>query len=148
MALIRREVGALPECSRGHSEEPRYHPCVRAELKSLDSADAPAGLDEFDPPDPESFALAVGATISPEGGEGGDLFYFLVCSPGWLKANPPEKGFAFLHGHLLLERWDYKLVERAIGDLCRGAEGSDWNEVAGQLRLYGDWEFENYREAV
>ena len=120
---------------------------MRAELRSLDSADAPEGLEGFRPSDPQSFALAIGATVGPEGGEGGDLFYFTVCTPEWLRENGSQKGFAFLHGHVLVDRWDYQLVERAIRDLCFRTEGAGWDEIATKLSRYGDWEFEEYVEA-
>ena len=121
---------------------------VRGELRNLDSVDAPESLAGFRPSDPQSFELAIAATIGPEGGEGGDLFYFTVCTADWLNANPPTKGFAFLHGHVLVERWDYELVKRAIGDLCLHTHGSNWDEIATKLCLYGDWEFADYREGV
>lgn len=119
---------------------------VRAELKSLDSADAPEGLADFKPDDPDKFGISVAAVVGPSGGTGGELFYF-ACSARWLIANPPEKGFAYMRGHLLVTRWDAALVHRAISDLCRRTEGRDWNEIATKLSRYGAWEFEDYREA-
>ena len=119
---------------------------MRAELRDLDSADAPEGLAAYRPEDPESFCLAVGATIGPEGGEGGDLFYFSVCTAKWLVQEPPPKGFEFLHGYLRLEHWDFELVLRTIRDLCLHTEGKDWNEVATELSRYGSWEFANYKD--
>lgn len=118
---------------------------MRAELRGLDSADAPGGLEAFAPDDPDVFALAVGASIGPAGGDGADLFYFHVCSPGWIEANPPPKGFEFMHGYLVLSRWDHKIVERAVSDLCLRTEGADWREVATKLSRYGSWEFEDYQ---
>jgi hypothetical protein len=120
---------------------------VRAELRSLDSADAPHGLDSFQPDDSERFAIAIGAVIGPPNTAGGDLFYFTACSARWLADNPPEKGFEFMHGYVLLIRWDYDLLQRAIADLCRRTEGGDWTEVATKLSRYGAWEFEGYKEA-
>jgi Immunity protein 8 len=120
---------------------------VRAELKSLDSADALGGLASFQPDDPEDFAIVVGAVVGSPEAPGGDLFYFTVCTGRWLTANPPEKAFAFLKGHVLLDRWNYDVLQRAISDVCTRTEGSDWNEVATKLSRYGNWEFEDYREA-
>jgi hypothetical protein len=120
---------------------------VRAELKSLDSVDAPGGLSAFQPEDSEEFAITIGAVVGPPDTPGGDLFYFTACTARWLSANPPEKGFAFLHGHVLVSCWNFDLVQRAISDRCRRAEGRDWNEVAATLSRYGSWEFEDYREA-
>jgi Immunity protein 8 len=61
-------------------------------------------------------------------------------------SQPTGKGVAFLHGHLLLTRWDFGLVTRAISDLCSHAEGEDWNEIATALSRLGYWEFDNYPE--
>lgn len=119
---------------------------MRAELKSFDSADAAEGLDQFQPPDPEAFALSVCATVGPAGGEGGDLFYFDVVTAAWLAENPPPKGFEYLR-HLLVTRWNYELVRRAISDLCLHTDGADWNEIATKLSRHAHWEFEDYREA-
>ena len=120
---------------------------MRAELKRLDSADAPEGLASFRPADPRNFVLPVGAVIGPAEMPSEELFYFTVCTAAWLRANPPEKGFTFLRHYVLLSRWDYSVLERAIGDLCRRTEGQDWAEVAAKLSRYGAWEFEDYRES-
>jgi hypothetical protein len=117
---------------------------VRAELRTLDSVDAPHGLAAFLPPDPELFGIAVGATIGPPGTDGGDLFYFEIVTAAWLAENPPPKGFEFLR-HLLVTRWDYEIVRRAISDLCTRTEGKDWNEIATKLSRSAHWEFEDYR---
>jgi hypothetical protein len=118
---------------------------VRAELRSLDSVDALEGLASFQPPDPEKFALAVAATIAPAGTEAGTLFYFNVVTPPWLAENPSAKGFEFLRD-LLVTRWDYEIVRRAISDLCLHTEGQDWTGIATKLSRCGHWEFEDYRE--
>jgi len=49
---------------------------------------------------------------------------------------------------VLVERWDYEVVNRALRDLCRHTAGGDWDEIATKLRLYGNWEFEDYREGA
>jgi Immunity protein 8 len=118
---------------------------MHAELRALDSVDAPDGLAAFAPPDPERVAIAVGATIGLPDVEGGDLFYFNVVTAAWLADNPPPKGFEFAR-NLLVTRWDYETVRRAISDLCLRAEGRDWQEVATKLSRAAHWEFEDYRE--
>jgi hypothetical protein len=37
------------------------------------------------------------------------------------------------------------MVRRALEDRCARAEGATWDEVAGVLSRYGEWEFEDYR---
>jgi hypothetical protein len=63
-----------------------------------------------------------------------------------LAEHPPEKGFWFLRSHVLLTRWDYGVLVRALRDLCARAEGETWEEVATKLSRYGRWEFEDYWE--
>lgn len=116
---------------------------VRAELRNLDSVEAPDGLASFRPGDPDNFAIPIAAVVGPPDTPDGDLFYFTACSAQWLADNPPEKGFAFMHSYVLLSQWDYDLLRRAIADLCRRAEGDDWSEVATKLSRYGAWEFED-----
>jgi hypothetical protein len=120
---------------------------VRAELRSLDSADAPSGLESFRPDNPETFSLAVGAIIGPFDGLGAELFYFNVCSPRWIEENPSPKGFEFMHSYLILSQWNYQTLHRALSDLCLHAEGDDWEQVATKLSRYGSWEFADYRDA-
>lgn len=114
---------------------------MRAELWGLESVDAPDGLESFRPEDPEVFAVLVEADIGPADGPGAELFHFNVCSAKWIEANPPEKGFEFMHSYLVVSRWDFRLIERAIGDLCRHTSGADWNEIGMKLSRYGAWEF-------
>jgi len=119
---------------------------VRAQLKALDSADAPGGdIRAFEPEDAEDFRLAVTATIGPAGLEGEELFQFTVCSAARLARQPLPKGFAFQRHTLVLDKWDPSLIERAIGDLCLRTEGEEWHEIAVKLSRFGGWEFEDYR---
>lgn len=119
---------------------------MRAELRGLDSADALDGVERFAPSDPDSFVLAVAAHVGPVGEEGDELFYFTICTPRWLLEHPAEKGFLFPRHYLLVNRWEYPVVLRAIRDVCHHAEGKTWDEVAKKVARYGHWEFEDYRD--
>jgi hypothetical protein len=119
---------------------------MRAELRRLHSPDADP-LSGFAPHDPESFAIYVQAFVGPDEGEGEESFGFTVCTAAWLAEQPPSrKGFEFLRSTLLMPRWDYEVMLRALTDLCRHASGDTWDEVATSLSRYGSWEFEDYRE--
>jgi hypothetical protein len=99
------------------------------------------------PPEGDDFGVVVTAYIGPAGGEGAELFELTVCTSGWLAENvATPKGFAFLRHHLVVDRWDEALVERAVRDLCLRNEGDTWNEVATKLSRYAYWEFEDYRD--
>jgi hypothetical protein len=117
---------------------------VRAELRSLTTSDGES-LATFVPERADNFAIAVRAMIGPAGAPGEESFDFTVCTAAWLVANPPQKSFAFLHGHLLVTQWDSGLVKRAVSDLCLRTDGGDWNEIATSLSRLGYWEFDNYR---
>jgi Immunity protein 8 len=107
-------------------------------LHSPDADPLPA----FAPEDPESFGVLVQAMVGPAGAEEEESFGFTVCTPRWFGREPFPKGFAWPRAHLFVDRWDYAVVERAIGDLCAHSEGSDWNEVAARLACYGHWELD------
>jgi hypothetical protein len=111
----------------------------RALFKGLDTA--------FCPEDAAHFALAATASIGPAGEDGAVLFQFEVCSPSWLAQGSLPMGFAFQRHTLLLERWDPRLLERAVRDLCRRTDDEGWAEIAGKLSRYGLWEFEDCRPA-
>jgi len=51
-----------------------------------------------------------------------------------------------MHSYLVLSRWNYATLLRALTDLCLHTEGEDWEQIAMKLSRYGAWEFEDYRE--
>ena len=123
---------------------------IQAELKSLSTTDGHVpdlDLRQYQPEDMERFSVQVDAYIGPIGEKGEEVFGFTVCSPAWLSSHPAEKGFQFAR-LLLLWRWDYALLERAIRDFCRRFEASSWEEVAIKLSRYSYWEFEDYPPAL
>lgn len=119
---------------------------MQARLKALHSADVD-DMRTWVPEDPYSFGLGVQAFVGPSNGPGEESFDFMVVGPGWFDANPGEKRFHFVRHFLVLQRWDYELLSRALSDLCLKTEGKNWREVAEQLARYGHWEFEDYRES-
>jgi len=121
---------------------------MRAKLRDLHSPDAPTGLESYAPASARSFSLLVQATIGTEGSTAADLFDFLVVGPDWFAENPSGKGFRWGRHYLVVDRWDYEVVRRAIADLCVHTEAQDWSEVAMRLASYGDWEFDGYRPSA
>jgi hypothetical protein len=116
---------------------------MRAALRGFYSKDVPE-LETYRPDDAECFQLQVTAFIGPaEEGHGEEMFDFTICTPRWLTEHPPPKNFEFLRGNILLSRWDYATLGRALTDLCTHAEGNDWPEIAVKLSRYGRWEHED-----
>lgn len=119
-------------------------PLVRADLRGFYSSDV-ADLEAWRPDDPECFELQVTAFIGPNDRGGEEMFDFRVCTAAWLAQHPPPKNFEFLRNTILIGRWDYATLARALGDLCFHTEGDDWNALAARLSRWGRWEFEDYQ---
>lgn len=118
---------------------------MHAQLRSLSVKVGP--LSEFTPADPTYFGALLDATIGPAGGLGEEIFQATVCSPRWLADNVlagPNKGFAFVRHHLVIDHWDAAHVEKLIVDLCGRVSGPTWSDVANKLSRYLAWEFEDY----
>jgi hypothetical protein len=122
---------------------------VRGELSGFYSPDLLEekqvdDLQAFRPADAENFGLRVTAFVGPNDQGGEEMFDFFVCTSRWIADHPPEKGFWFLRNTLLLTRWDYSVLDRALRDLCARAEGETWEEVGTKLSRYGRWEREGW----
>jgi hypothetical protein len=117
---------------------------MRADLRGFYSSEV-GDLQAWRPEDADCFELQVTAFVGPNDQVGEEMFDFRVCTATWLERNPPPKGFEFPRSTVLLTRWDYQTLERALTDLCLHTTGGDWSEVATKLSRYGRWEFEDYR---
>lgn len=119
---------------------------MRAVLRGFYSADLPdRDLTAWHPEDGECFSIGVTAFVGPDGVGGEEMFDFTVCTAQWLVEHPPPKNFAFLRSTIVMGRWDYETLHRALADLCFHTEGSGWPQIAAKLTRYGRWEFEDYR---
>jgi Immunity protein 8 len=120
---------------------------MHAELRGIYSPDVlDPDLAAYQPEDPESFVLRLGAFIGPsEPPLGEELFTFTVCTARWLASHSRAEGSQFLRGTILVTRWDYLRVERAIKDLCLRTDRETWEDVTTALNQYGKWEFDDYR---
>ena len=119
---------------------------MHAELRSLHSPDL--DLQHETPADPEDFTILVQAFIGQAGKPGEDAFSFQVCTPRSLEDTARRqlaKGFWFARNLLVLERYDYQVLCRAIIGLCRSTSGRSWDEISVKLSRWGAWEFEEYQ---
>lgn len=118
---------------------------MRAVVRRLHSPDV-HDLEAWAPEDSGCFGLLVQAFVGPRGGEGEESFDFIVCSPEWLARKHGKDAAVLGRHHLLLFKYDIEKIRKAIESVVERAEGSDWEEVAGKIARYGQWEFEDYRE--
>lgn len=116
---------------------------TRAHLHYLHSPDA-FDLRAFAPEDPTNVGIVVQAMIGPDDGAASESFDFLVCTPNWLKAQLRTDGARVGRHHLIVDAFDFAMIEASIRALCDRAAGPDWKSVASYLGRYGKWEFEDY----
>lgn len=119
-----------------------------AELKALGTTDVVVpnyDLRAWRPEQPMRFRVYVEAFIGPRGQPGEDRFSFDVCSPLWFADHTSPRGFEFMR-MIVMDRWSYPILERAISDLCLRTTGPDWDTIARRLAMLSDWEFEGYTE--
>ena len=120
---------------------------IRPKLMGLYSADAPEGEPaQFVPADPECCCLWVMAFVGEEGQEGHDTYQIGICTPRWLLTEGMERGYEWGRFLLIVPRWDYGLVVRAIDELLAEAAGPDWETVSDRLARFAwaEWDSAAY----
>jgi hypothetical protein len=117
---------------------------MRAKLHYLHSPDV--NLETFQPDDPSSFGILVQAMIGPQDEKGYESFDFVVCSPQWFGTRYLDSGYVWGRHYLFVRTYDLGKIRQAIEKLCLRAEGDHWDEIAGYLSRYCQWEFEDYKE--
>ena len=110
------------------------------ELRSVDA------WDRTDPVDPQNFELAVQAIIGPMGEKGEEIFYLTVCTPQWLANYVSREKYIFGIHRLIVERYNWDLIEDVVRRLCRRISGKSWQEVTTKLNRFAGWEYEDYEE--
>ncbi|MHB2020411.1 MAG: Imm8 family immunity protein [Candidatus Xenobia bacterium] len=118
---------------------------MKAELKSLGSIQLDRG--EL-PSDPEDCAIRMTAAVGELGDEAADNFDFTVVTPRSLARELSEGPHYLLGRHLVIvERFDWDLVEAAIRSVVEREEAPTWEELAARIGRHGEWEYEDYQEA-
>ncbi len=117
---------------------------MRPELKSFFSPDCGRDperpgyildLEKWKPADAADFGILIEAEIGIKGEDGADMFYFMACSPSWLKRwlekeieDHTKRGWRppYTWGihYIVVERWDCEGVRQILLDLCKRSEGA------------------------
>ena len=117
-----------------------------AELHGLSSVDLPAGPPQL-PEDPLDCWVPVEADMGVRGEPGTDSFTFYVCTPIRLARTLGKMPHQFGRHLLIVERFDWSVLDTAIRQLIGDLSADTWNELASKIGRYGLWEFEDYVEA-
>ncbi|SRR6266702_2037407 len=116
---------------------------MRAELKSITSADV--NFDTYNPEDEDCFSFPIEMVIGYEGGQGGNLFQMIVCTPAWISRENQGKAAVIGTELLIVFRYDWPAILSAIQDLVSGCTADDWPTLAQKLSRFADWEYSDYR---
>lgn len=79
--------------------------------------------------------------------EGADTFTFYVCTPTRLKKVLQVEPCRVGRHLLIVQHFDWAVVEASIRNLIGNLTGESWKELAAKVGRYGLWEFEDYTEA-
>lgn len=98
------------------------------------------------PDDPTDFCIGMDVIVGTQGGEGGDIFGFEVCSPKWFQKNRAQVP-AFSRHVLFINEYDELAIKTAVERLVSEVSGETWDEIANRLSRFMFWEFEDYEES-
>lgn len=120
---------------------------MKAYLDGIYSIDIPSGKPEL-PHDPENCWIVIQADIGSEGLSGSDTFTFYVCTVKKLSHILGTKNFQLGHHLILVEYFDWDVIEEAIKDIIIKLEADTWVQLAKKINEHGEWEFNNYYSVV
>ena len=115
-------------------------------IKGLWSTDLPNGPPGL-PKTPRNCIILLSVDIGLKNESEEDTFDFTVITEEYINNYLKENnGIFFGRGLIIVEEFDWELIERRISKLISGITGDDWKDIAVQISRYGYWEFEDYKE--
>lgn len=120
---------------------------MKAFLDGIFSIDLPNGPPQL-PEDPSNCWIVVQADIGVIGGSGADTFTFNVCTLKKLQHILNQEEYQLGRHLVLVEEFDWEVIERAIKNLLAPLQADDWESLATKIGRFGEWEFEDYVECV
>jgi len=113
---------------------------MNLEIKNIQSTD----IDQY-PEDIYNFVVPLTVEIGEKGKEGAETFHFLVASPQGLRNQATsDHGFSILRGCILMNKFDWDVIYRAIENLINHARSrKDWDEVISYFNRYGRYDSED-----
>jgi hypothetical protein len=82
--------------------------------------------------------------VGPDSEPGEESFDLTVCTPKWLVTRTSDNLPLVGRHHLIVNTYDWPLVERFLRHLISLIEAPTWPEVATKISRLGHWEFEDY----
>ena len=117
---------------------------ITPKIKAFHSPDVD-DLEAYRPPG-AAFALLVQMLIGPDGSEGEESFDVQVVTPAWLEQRYASDGLVAGDHRLIVLDYDWSRIETYLRKRVAACQGKDWDEVAGRISRFAQWEFEDYVE--
>ncbi|HEX9962228.1 MAG TPA: Imm8 family immunity protein [Pyrinomonadaceae bacterium] len=96
------------------------------------------------PEDLENFSFPIVVELSEKNGFGAEMFHFFVASPAGLQGEVENVGFKHLRGLILMNKFDWKVVRRAIENLINHSRRlKNWKEVVEFWSRYSRYDSED-----
>ena len=118
---------------------------MKAYLEGIYSIDLPSGPPEM-PSNPYDCWIVIQAEIGVEGHSGADTFTFYVCTVKKLRDILSMDNVEFGRHLILVENFDWAIVENAIKGILDELEADTWDQLAAKIHEYGEWEFNDYND--
>jgi hypothetical protein len=97
------------------------------------------------PEDTENFVFPLIVEISEKDKPGSEVFHFVAASPLGLSSAVQSGEFRLLRGYILMQQFDWDVVQRAVQNLVNHAQSrQNWNEVVEFFNRYGRYDSEDY----
>ena len=116
---------------------------ITAKLKRLFNPGI-ADLDAYSPESEDHFSISVWLDVSEEGSEAADMFVLTVCSASWLAKRCKAEGPIWGRHHLIVARFDMKVIREMLEVTLAACTGDTWPEVASKVGRIAASEFEDY----
>ncbi|CAE6834941.1 hypothetical protein R75465_06442 [Paraburkholderia aspalathi] len=84
-------------------------------------------------------------SIGEKGKKTGDGFSIRVATPDGLRQLAPENGILATRPLLVMVRYSFGDLWKWLNDVVSSCEGETWIECVENLRIYFNWEFDNYQ---
>jgi len=103
-------------------------------------------LRNWSPEDPETIAEWISADIGHRTRQGNDTFSIKVATPAGLKLLEANEGIIAMRPLLVIDRYDFGSLWRWFEATVARCDGPDWSACVEKLRLYFNWEYDDYVE--
>ena len=103
-------------------------------------------LETWVPENPQIVSFFVGVSVGTDGGRGADDFFVRVATPAGLAALEEKNGILAGRPLVVVSHYSYEVVLSWIRAVVAGCEADTWEASVEKLRLYFNWEYDNYNQ--